>query len=266
MASAKQPRAQFVSEVISCQALLRAEFELRKAKNPRYSARAFAKFLGLNPAFLRSLLLGEKTLSTARCEVVAARLKLSDREHQALLRGTRAGLDTTHESARAIVIQADKIRGVLPWQIHAILARFGGTEEIITPAEVNQLIGIGPKRSLKFLTILVSHGVLRSLGGDRFAVDANGRNWIIRTSGDRKVGLRARADLSRAANQARKDPYGTKSLFGSCYFRMDPAFLPEFRERLFNRIGELCGEYESKSVSNSVWTVSFQAYDVLTRN
>ncbi len=58
--------------------LLRAELARRCAGNPRYSLRAFAKWLGIDHATLSQLLRGRRALTAANIRRLGARLKLDE--------------------------------------------------------------------------------------------------------------------------------------------------------------------------------------------
>jgi PAS domain S-box-containing protein len=56
--------------------VLREELDRRKNKNPRYSLRAFAKFLGVHPSAMSRLLNGKQELSLQACVTILKRLAL----------------------------------------------------------------------------------------------------------------------------------------------------------------------------------------------
>lgn len=57
--------------------ILFSEFQTRKAKNPRYSVRAFAKYLFLDNGFLSKLFSGKVLLSLDLADKITKRLKLT---------------------------------------------------------------------------------------------------------------------------------------------------------------------------------------------
>lgn len=65
--------------------ILRDQFELRRAKNHRYSLRAYSRFLGLDPGSLSSILRGKRALSAIRAEQILSRLQISDTERDQFL-------------------------------------------------------------------------------------------------------------------------------------------------------------------------------------
>jgi uncharacterized protein (TIGR02147 family) len=64
-------------------------------QNPAYSARAFARDIGVSPAFVTMVLNGKKTINLSRAIEITQALKLGEREKQALLGATlsESGLD-----------------------------------------------------------------------------------------------------------------------------------------------------------------------------
>jgi uncharacterized protein (TIGR02147 family) len=58
--------------------LLKQEFAVRRLKNPSFSERAFARYLGLSPGFLKLIFQGKKRLSPSRANEVASRLEWSE--------------------------------------------------------------------------------------------------------------------------------------------------------------------------------------------
>lgn len=63
--------------------ILRHHYDLRQTKNLGYSVRAYARDLGLSPAFLSQLLTEKRGLSPDKADQIAKKLKLSidDRDH-----------------------------------------------------------------------------------------------------------------------------------------------------------------------------------------
>lgn len=65
--------------------ILRDQFELRRAKNRRYSLRAYSRFLGLDPGSLSSILRGKRALSAVRAEQILGRLQIDGAEREDFL-------------------------------------------------------------------------------------------------------------------------------------------------------------------------------------
>lgn len=56
---------------------LQQEIQIRKEKNPRYSLRAFAKFLGMGPSTLSRILSNQQELSQSACKNIIKKLKFN---------------------------------------------------------------------------------------------------------------------------------------------------------------------------------------------
>ena len=65
--------------------LLKQEFQKRKAKNPKYSLRAFSRFLGIDHSNLSAILSGKKKLTIQNAKMIGQKLKLATGEKDVLL-------------------------------------------------------------------------------------------------------------------------------------------------------------------------------------
>jgi len=57
---------------------LKQDFLRRKARNPRFSQRAYARYLGIDPSALNRLLSGKEDLSSATYVRIAQRLQMTE--------------------------------------------------------------------------------------------------------------------------------------------------------------------------------------------
>jgi DNA-binding transcriptional regulator YdaS (Cro superfamily) len=73
------------------QRVLLSELKIRKARNPSYSLRAFARFLGMSPGHLSQLIRGRKSLSRRQATNITARLDLCPEERRDFLLASFAG-------------------------------------------------------------------------------------------------------------------------------------------------------------------------------
>lgn len=101
--------------------LLREELNQRRAKNPRYSLRAFAQTLGISPSFLSKVLAGKKSLSEETFMKLASRLDLAEES----IENMRAGLPGFKLSALTFSpTEADNFQAIADWHHYAILEAF----------------------------------------------------------------------------------------------------------------------------------------------
>lgn len=75
------------------------EFERRKQKNPRYSLRAFARALDLNPGTLSSVLSGQRSLPEHQAVAICEKLGLSARETADFIQSTDPKVYALKESS-----------------------------------------------------------------------------------------------------------------------------------------------------------------------
>jgi uncharacterized protein (TIGR02147 family) len=107
---------------------LKNEFELRRRRNPEFSVRAFARWLGASPAQISQVLSGKRALTTKMALKFAQRLDLSPREKTEFVSSTSPEVSSTTayfkdpQRAALIDLEEDKFRAVSDWQHFAILS------------------------------------------------------------------------------------------------------------------------------------------------
>ena len=108
---------------------LRQEFERRQRSNPRYSLRAFARFLGTDHSTLSQILRGRRSLSPRLVRLFGKRLKLSsslilescvEQDSQAVLRLARSSglIANSRWIAVRSGIPLDGVNAALHWLIY----------------------------------------------------------------------------------------------------------------------------------------------------
>jgi uncharacterized protein (TIGR02147 family) len=114
---------------------LQSELRRRQVVNPRFSMRAFARTLGLSPAFLSKLLRGQKGLSTRNALAIADRLGYSDDEtarfcqlvQLSAIRDSRlrdrieAGSEGGRDRHDFVPLGLDEFHSIADWHHYAIL-------------------------------------------------------------------------------------------------------------------------------------------------
>jgi uncharacterized protein (TIGR02147 family) len=70
--------------------MLEREFEMRRAQNPAYSLRAYARDLRLSPSLLSEVMSGRKGLSVGKAKEMLTKIDLAARERQLFLLSTEA--------------------------------------------------------------------------------------------------------------------------------------------------------------------------------
>ncbi len=80
--------------------LLATELKTRQARNPRYSLRAFSKYLNLDPSSLSRLLSNKQELSLAAYATILQKLELSEEESGRFI--TSVAEDKMHKAAQML--------------------------------------------------------------------------------------------------------------------------------------------------------------------
>src|ERR1700687_2054339 len=103
---------------VTFRSVLQREWERRRARNPRYSLRAFGRLLGTDHATLSQILRGRRALTGRTVQRFATRIGLDgalyriDAELIARIRRARFGPDSRHIAAR-IGVSIDDVNIVL---------------------------------------------------------------------------------------------------------------------------------------------------------
>lgn len=113
--------------------VIRRELQRRRASNPSYSLRAFAKFLNVSPAYLSRVLKGDLGISKAKAVHISQRLGLSAEEHEVFaasiksVHGRTPGVRTKaktklrrHQYSFS-ALEGDDLRMIGAWEHFALL-------------------------------------------------------------------------------------------------------------------------------------------------
>lgn len=107
---------------------LKKEFENRKATNPKYSLRLYAKELGLDPSSLSSILRGIRPFPWRRARAVAAKLHIDEENSQKFIFSVHnevSDLDIKHGSSDAKILDIKQYSKMIEeWEYYAILTYF----------------------------------------------------------------------------------------------------------------------------------------------
>jgi len=103
-------------------AWLAEELRKRKAKNPKYSLRAFANHLGLSPSILSEVLSARRNLSFRSADKVATQLSLTAGEREQLFRDIRLPLNPQREEATLEILEPLHFGKISKWYHSAILS------------------------------------------------------------------------------------------------------------------------------------------------
>jgi uncharacterized protein (TIGR02147 family) len=145
---------------------LQRELANRCARNPRYSLRGFANFLGIDHATLSQLLRGKRAVTAAAVRRLGARIGLSAAEieaHVALQREAASARPAERER-----VLGEEAAAALDWQAYAILELMRLAEFRPDVGWIERVLGIGAAEIQVALQHLVRLGFLRMSARDRW--------------------------------------------------------------------------------------------------
>jgi len=144
-----------------CQGVLQREYLKRKGKNPAYSLRAFAKFLGIGVASLSSFLAGKRNLSKKNMMKIATRLGLSPMDLEFFT--SEAGKKGPEDIER-LQLQQDAFHLISDWYHYAILELSSIKSHKNSPAWVASKLGISEMEASLAIDRLEKMGLLSKRG------------------------------------------------------------------------------------------------------
>jgi uncharacterized protein (TIGR02147 family) len=250
-----------MNEQREVQKLLLTHLEERKLKNPNYSLRAFARFIGLGPSTLSEVLSGKRRVSRDAAEKIVSRLGLDPKAtHQvlSLFRGRRQ--PRKKKTFKAIVfspLDMDQYYLIADWYYFAILSlseTIGFSDDpnwIARRLQLTKKIVGSALNRLKKLGLLEAdnQGLLRP-SGRSFSTSDGTSSQAIRKNHHQTL------DLAKQSLDV--DPVDTRS-FTAMTMAIDPELLPEAFERMTKFRDELCTFLES-GTKKEVYKLSLQLF------
>jgi len=144
---------------------------LKKMKaNPAYSARAFARDIGVSPAFVTMILNGKKTINLNRAIEISQALKLAENEKQALLNATmqESGLDLQVKSKldrRDLTdLSEEQFTVIADWYHFAIMDLVTTKDFKSDPKWIAKRLSLRPLEVEVAIGRLIKVGILKKVG------------------------------------------------------------------------------------------------------
>ena len=141
--------------------LLEELYEQRKAKNHRYSLRAFAKSLGMHSATLSRLMTGTRRVTYEQAFKLMDQLKISDPELRLRIAEETAGPRRSKASERPYAeVDLTRFAVIRDWQHSALLCALE-IRPTLTPAALGKQLGLSTDVIEQSLARLERVGLLR---------------------------------------------------------------------------------------------------------
>lgn len=140
--------------------LLKVEFESRRKKNPQFSLRAFARWLGLSPAQVSQIMSGKRTITTKSFAKISDKLSLSPFEQKKYMYATK-GKSQTDQGAQKKKLTEDQFRLIADWYHMAILSLTRVKDAKSDSRWIAQQLGITVQQANEATSRLVRLGCLQ---------------------------------------------------------------------------------------------------------
>jgi len=226
--------------------LLNSEFEKRKAKNSRYSLRAYARQMGVHPSTLSSVLSGKRLLSAKDAYTISEKLDLDPKKKREFFSSLfdekkKTQKEITEEifARKDALTEEDAFDVIAEWE-HFVLLFLVQTENFQLDFNwISLRMDISAIRAEKVFRRLVSAGLLELKKNGSIRVTKE----CVSTS-DEKTSLaiqKSHRDSLKAAQDALSLDLNLRDLT-SYIFNADPKDLPKLKKeirRFHNRISKL---------------------------
>ncbi len=249
--------------------LLRLELSERQRRNPAFSLRAFASFLGLSAPFLSQVLTGQRVLSEEKAMEVVKRLRWPLRRQKLFLHLVRYQRTPTAAHRELVLQQADLLSEmdfleiereqfelISGWQHFALSELTLLPDFSPDPGWIAKRLGISQRQASESIRRLKKVGLLQNKGGRLVKSQSNYRIQDTPLAAIRNF---HRSHLVKAAVALEHQPLETRDLSGST-IAFDAARLPEVRA-LIREFQEKLDTYcANGGPANSVYHLAIQFY------
>lgn len=249
-------------------AILRSEFSARAEKNPQFSLRSFARFLGISHSLLSLVLNGQRKPSKKFVAQIVERLPLSPDQQKTLMAAAgpsgakkRISKDQKFEYYR---LSLDQFALMSEWQHYAILSLLEIPDTQLTPEFIAQRLNISVMLARVCLQRLFNLNLIeKDPKTDRWKQSAapivveNTKS----TAHSRKFQKRL---MLKAIESLENDPMEVRDI-SSTTFAMDAKHVGYALKRIREFRRELTRELEEFGAPNEVYNLSVQLFPTSTR-
>lgn len=147
--------------------LLREQFELRKAKNSKYSIRSFANFLDIDQSLLTKVMNGQRSLSFEKTERCLEVLGITDTQKYLNKKFRKINFKTLEEATFEMISE---------WYYFAVLELFNLENFKVNPESVSKKMGFPLEQSFEILNRLEEYKFIDK-DGDNYAILSHNTSW-----------------------------------------------------------------------------------------
>lgn len=234
---------------------LQLELNRRRALNPAYSLRAFAKNLGVSPAQLSQLISGKRKLTAKAASKIADRLSLSPFERMQLVESV-AKAEASPKSAIALALEEEAFRFIADWYHLAILSLLELPQAKAEPRWVAKRLGISALVASQALNRLKTLNLLEvSPRGFKLTAEALRVTPVARSQAVGKYHQQVLAKASAAIDEV---PIEQREIC-SLTLALDPRDVPKAKARISEFLRGLSAVLESGE-KKAVYSLAVQLF------
>lgn len=244
-------------------------------KNPRYSLRAYAGFLGVHPSALSRIFAGKQDLSLSGSIHTARKLGLSDEERRLFLQSVsqcrtqrerdRLSRALGHETLQPepIEISSHDYDRILNLNCLSILELTFCVDFVPDPPFIAKRLGLTEKEVQESLAILFELGLLE---GELGREVRNPRKHMTAVKSDETDASRKRHQneiLQRAQQSLAADPFTSRAHYGMV-MAIDASRVEEARRRILVFMEDLCDYLSTSNEKKDVYQLAVQLFPLTT--
>jgi transcriptional regulator with XRE-family HTH domain len=237
---------------------LQGELLRRCRDNPRYSLRAFARYLGVEPSFLSKILNGKRSVTLQTLERLCPRLGLNS--DQFITGLDSAAGDVQDRELRQL--QDDQYRVVADWYHFAILELMSVPGFLGNPAAVSHALGISQPEAKDALARLERLGSvqLNSADGNHISTGQKVQNPLNDPNSSALKQLQRQVLLM--ALQALEETPANEREQSTSTIAVDPTLLPVVRDKIKEFRNELSQFLDKAGSKGRVYHMCLSMYPV----
>jgi uncharacterized protein (TIGR02147 family) len=242
---------------ITFQHYIRKAFIERKSKNPSYSVRAYARFLGFDQSLLSKVLNGRKKLSLKSMETAFLKLGLSPMEIKKLISGKAPSAFEQMEE--------DVFKTISLWQ-HFALLEYMKTNRSKDVSKIASSFGLHKEEIIEALERMERLGFIKQSKNKWKTLKPNNSWANFECSSEARKNLQ-RVFLQKALQSLENDPFETRE-HGSLTVAINASKISEFKQKLHGIINDLSDDLQP-AITNEKLTDVYQlniSFYPLTKN
>lgn len=229
--------------------LLKKEYKKRRDKNPSYSLRSFARFLGVDQSVLSKMLRRQRNFSFPMWEKCLLKLDLDLDQRENLYKGWDAEFKPQG-------VCESNLQTMNSWKCWAIL-EFLKVNNHSSHSEISKNLGIHTGEVKKIITYMIEHGFLEFNDG-QFTLLRPDNQWFSQNTTSEE-----RRDLQKQFLKRSIDSIDSVSLdkrfHGSLTMAINPKDIPKLKEKMEKIIKKL-GKFANNVGAEEVYQVTVSLF------